>query len=534
MALNNQFVLAALLQYNFLPNQSLQHEEMPLLLSSESFDAAVARKLVSLPRRSGGDQPGYDAVEYKLTRFNFVPRVCSIPHPRAYADLAYAIHDHWEHLEYIINNEASKLRPRQHDDGRLNIMNYGDRANEHRLNITRAFGANFVVHTDIANFYPSIYSHSVPWALVGIDVAKKDRTKQSRWYNKLDKAIQLTKRNETKGIAIGPATSNIISEVILARVDEQLKPRFKFTRFIDDYVAYCSTYDEAKSFLDQLGDALGLYQLTLNAGKTRIDSLPHPFLEDWVLTLAGATPKRNVDNPSTRAGIYGVVNFLNLAIGLAERTPDGSVLKYAARTMEAYLGEEINQFLNPDNFVDSDSFDLFSESSVKILLDFVINLAYFQPALLPVLEPLLEAAYVFQSSFKYIDHIRTLVNKYVDTRYSDAMAWALYYALKYDVPIDDRDAERIMEIGDCVAILLLFLSDDAGHKQRVRKFVNQLDTDDLYLLDRYWLLLYQMFFCDEIANPYQKETTFDVMKDNEVNFIRDDLIQAWKDRRMIW
>ncbi|MFP3360814.1 RNA-directed DNA polymerase, partial [Planococcus sp. SIMBA_143] len=78
------------------------------------------------------------------------------------------------------------------------------------------------VRTDIANFYKSIYSHSLPWALIGIAEAKGNRG-SSHWYNKIDKATRISQRNETKGITIGPATSSILSEIILFPVDAHLR-----------------------------------------------------------------------------------------------------------------------------------------------------------------------------------------------------------------------------------------------------------------------------------------------------------------------
>ena len=222
MSLDAAFVLNALLQHNFLPAQSRDKEEMPPVFSSSTFTPDTARKLVSGAPRSDRSL-GYDSVEYRLTRFNGVSRICSIPHPTAYAHLALCIHKHWDKLAYITENKNSMIVPREHSDGRISIMNgYGGALGEAERTLSMSFGRRYRVHTDISNFYPSIYPHAIPWALVGLQSAKKNRPKSGKWFNRLDERVRWIKRNETNGVVIGPATSNIVSEAILARIDKNL------------------------------------------------------------------------------------------------------------------------------------------------------------------------------------------------------------------------------------------------------------------------------------------------------------------------
>jgi hypothetical protein len=187
--LDDGFVLNALLRYNFLPNQKADCDELPPVFGSTSFTAPVAQELFSLNEHRQAPFMGYDAVVYKLTRFNGVARVCSIPHPKAYAGLVLTIAQNWLNLRYVSENETSKVIPRRHDDGRLVIMDYEDRLSASRQTLGASFGKRFLVKTDISNFYPSIYSHSIPWAVVGVDEAKKTVKNSDKWYNQLDLAL---------------------------------------------------------------------------------------------------------------------------------------------------------------------------------------------------------------------------------------------------------------------------------------------------------------------------------------------------------
>ena len=266
-SLDRNVLLNALLRRNYLPKQTKLEEEIPPIILSESFSNEAAEKLQKAAQRKGVYN-GYDSVEYKLTRFGGAPRILSILHPKAYANLSLNIANNWDEFRYIANGENSMLRIDGHEDGRVVIMGYGGLIDEEQLVAERSLGKHFLVRADIANFYPSIYSHSIPWALVGFDVAKGNRDRRE-WYNKIDTAAQLTRRNETSGVAIGPATSVILSEAILARVDEVLNKKFEFTRITDDYTAYCTTREEASDFILALTNELAKFKSTARASKNK-------------------------------------------------------------------------------------------------------------------------------------------------------------------------------------------------------------------------------------------------------------------------
>ena len=91
-------------------------------------------------------------------------------------------------------------------------MNYDnwkmDGTPENDLLIRVSSAARYVVHTDISTFFPSIYTHSLPWAFVGKDIAKKERSSK-KWFNKIDAACQRVKHGETHGLLIGPGIHQI-------------------------------------------------------------------------------------------------------------------------------------------------------------------------------------------------------------------------------------------------------------------------------------------------------------------------------------
>lgn len=492
MSVDKDFVLTSLLQHNFLPMQKKDKEEMPPVFSSVTLTPDVARILLRGRLRKSRDFQGYDAVDYKLTRFNGVSRSCSIPHPVAYADLVLCIHNNWDRLDYIAENKNSLIRPREHGDGRLVVMDYERSFEKSKRNLRSAFGRRFVVHTDIANCFLSIYSHSVPWATVGFGHAKKHKPPKhkSEWFNQLDEKLRRLKRNETHGIAIGPATSNILSEAILARIDEQLRDEFTFFRYIDDYTAYCNTEEQAQIFIRRLAEELAKYGLVLNIKKTEVAPLPKVLTANWIGELALRLP--NTDELSG----YDAVNYLNLAVQIAKTSPDGSVLKYALKTIvRRKLG---------------------SMAEFDVIL-YALTLSFHQTALLPLLKPLLDA--IPLSGFLFGDELRRIALENARYRRSDGMAWSIYYLNKYKVGLNKELIDEVMTSRDCVALVMLYLSGDSDNQTKVIDFAKTLNFDDLYQTDQYWLLLYELYREGKIMNPYRDENTFGIMKDNEVSFL---------------
>ncbi len=489
-------LIKGLVQHNFFPAQKREEGEMPPIINSVTFTPAIADKLRNLHTRKGG----YDQVEYRSTRFNNVSRPLSIPHPVPYAKLCYAIHDNWTEFEYITQSSNSLITPEIHGDGRIVVMDYESAEDKVERHVERTFNKKFHVHTDISNFFPSIYSHSIPWALIGFDNAKKQRDSKL-WFNHVDKCQMSIKRNETNGVPIGPATSNILSETILVRIDETLKTDgFSFVRFIDDYTAYFDTYEEAERFIRRLGEELSKYKLLLNAKKTIIEQLPCPSSDEWIIDLTTRMPNKESVVP------LNLIRFLDYAVNKQATSPDGSVLKYAAKIIIKNI--------------DSKAADL--------VLKYLLGLCIKFPILISVLHALFDKIDV-TNGFVYSDQLIKVLDEHTINKRSDAMAWILFYLNKFTQPIPSDTAKHIIESGDCVSILLLYLSKQ--YDAEVIAFCNSLDKTDIFLLDQYWLLLYQLFLDGKIGNPYSDENAYTDQTESKTDTIQNAMqreIQAFE------
>ncbi|HAE6174786.1 TPA_asm: hypothetical protein G4I89_004494, partial [Salmonella enterica subsp. enterica serovar 4,[5],12:b:-] len=92
-------------------------------------------------------------MEYYATRYNNFPRTLSIIHPKAYSKLAKHIHDNWEEIRFIKENENSMIKPDMHADGRIIIMNYEDAETKTIRELNDGFGRRFKVNADISGCF---------------------------------------------------------------------------------------------------------------------------------------------------------------------------------------------------------------------------------------------------------------------------------------------------------------------------------------------------------------------------------------------
>ena len=149
-------------------------------------------------------------------------------------------------------------------------------------------------HLDIAKFFPSLYTHSVSWAVRG-----KKRTKNQRFGNDkqneriakqafdvaFDELLQQLNYRETHGIPIGPELCRIFSEVILQKIDATVVSKLKDCgfelgreywcyRYIDDFFLFYNAENTYVQFYRALSEELEKFKLYLNHDKNHAGTRP--------------------------------------------------------------------------------------------------------------------------------------------------------------------------------------------------------------------------------------------------------------------
>ncbi len=134
-----------------------------------------------------------------------------------------------------------------------------------RRSLDLATAASYVVMTDIADFFPRLYTHPVENAMRAAS-AHADHARV------LTKLITGWNMSVSYGIPIGPSPSRLISEVAISDVDQALLSEgIEFCRFSDDYRMFVDSPRRAREVLAFLANVLHRnHGLTLQEAKTDI------------------------------------------------------------------------------------------------------------------------------------------------------------------------------------------------------------------------------------------------------------------------
>lgn len=140
---------------------------------------------------------------------------------------------------------------------------------------------NYMLSTDIANCYNSIYTHSFSWALHGKNNAKEkqNRNNMSLVGNVIDRILQDISYGQTNGIPQGSTMMDFLAEIILGYIDYQLAGKlsspkslligkYKILRYRDDYRIFTEEKSDALKIANILSELLASVNMSLNTQKT--------------------------------------------------------------------------------------------------------------------------------------------------------------------------------------------------------------------------------------------------------------------------
>lgn len=355
-------------------------------------------------------------------------------------------------------------------------------------------GKRYMVHADISKCYPSIYTHAIPWALVGKDVAKDNTRKKEEWYNQIDHFAQISKNGETHGLLIGPHTSNILSEIILCAIDEELSNKYdSYIRNIDDYICYVNTKEDADNFIIDLNRELRKYDLLLNHKKTEIYELPICVVETWIHKIQNHMTtfqkfKDYIDYREIQAFIDFIIKLVS------ENADNNSVVLYAVKALK--------------------DFNL-TKNAQEYLVKSVVSLSLLYPYLVPIL-----GKYIFEKYEVGTNQIQKYANmiyeRYIHKNNYEACSFALLYAIDSNSKIDCIDVEIIKSSQDCILMLMAFIyckkNNLTSEVKQLEQYAKELEGKGE--MDQYWLFVYECL--EEVSGEWG------TMKKNKVSFLKSE------------
>jgi len=316
-------MLKELLEKGYFPS------ELPAPFTTREYAATICAPSLpaSTPYTYGRKGPKYNSkcAVFNLARRGKLRRVLSIPNPINYYHSAKSISDNWADIEaHYKKSNQSLSRPVADSSRALSWEKGFAKLSDAKLNTRSA--SKYILQADISNFYPSIYTHSIPWALHTKPVAKSSFGFHANIGNQIDTHVRNCQEMQTKGVPIGPDASFAIAEIVMTSIDQMLVPLIgnKYHRYIDDFEFGCSTYQQAETTLARLQEVLETFELTLNSSKTRIVESPSPLDPIWLHELknykfrSGQTQQKN-----------DFLHYFDLVMDYLKKYPNDPIVKYA-------------------------------------------------------------------------------------------------------------------------------------------------------------------------------------------------------------
>lgn len=476
--------LSSLLGRGYFP------KELPPTFTSVSFGAfckAYENKELSFdckkPRSSS------KASMFYLARAGDLRRELAILNPIHYALLCKTIVDYWAEIERSFQSDISSTTPRVSAEGRaIERSRFLDSIPEQRA-ATRKLG-RFLLKTDISRFYPSVYTHSIPWAFHTKPRSKADES-DALFGNIIDKRMRNCQDRQTVGIPVGPDVSLVIAESILAQVDKKISGSgLGVFRHMDDYELVFQTEAQALEARAVLQASLIEFELNLNPAKTSIMPLPQPIEESWVAEL------NTIEIDPNRASFKkDLIRYCDIAFSLALKNPNEGILKYAAG--------RISKLKPPQGAQDL---------IANLLSQFASN----EPGCLGIaLRPILRRlAPTPEQVREETDLLVYIIREHAPQRNTSEVSWALWAALVLRRELPNDVAGLVVGMNECVCSLLLL------HARREKLIANSASFSRLRdqlrsetLCGNRWLLLYESarkgwFKFDQESHPVTSDPNF--------------------------
>ncbi len=379
-----------------------------------------------------------------------------------------------------------------------------------REKILRSTGHRFVLKIDIAKFYNSIYTHSIPWALHTKPVAKVNQHDRTAFYgNAIDEDCRKMQDGQTVGIPIGPDTSRIISEIILSSIDESVKARLGYlegVRVIDDYHLYFKTHGDLEKGRAAINKTLKEYELELNQSKETMFQLPEIINSIWFTAIG----EFRFSNKWAQQRQH-LISYFDMIVSYSREFPDEHVLVYAMAKL---------------------TFTVFNKRNFKIFQSLLLNVLLIEPKILPYIAQILLAYHKKGHGVNVIlvrNSLEELITYHSELGNDFEIAWALWIAKSLNITLSENIGKVLSENMNPVVILV---SLDLFKLGLIPKGLDRTSWKTLLtsgdLSSEYWLVAYEAKMKRWLTSPRDYIATnpfFKILKYKKVSFYKEDRIQ---------
>lgn len=376
---------------------------------------------------------------FSAPRYGHARRALSIVNPVNQLHVASIISKNWVKIrERLKRSKISEFDPRisLKGSGRsVTGVNF-DGVARRRSEILAKYGR--YVKTDVARFYPSIYTHAIPWSVVGKAEAKanlNDPIFKASFANRLDAAIRAGQQGQTIGIPIGPDTSRIISELIAVEIEQIASSHIanfddRAVRYVDDLLIGISEEETPSAVLKGLSAALYEFELEINAEKTTTQGLGWPHSPEWIHYIRNF--ETHVHETRQRDDLD---SYFGQAIYLADANARDNVMLFAARRAASFQ-------IHKSNIAHLVRWLLYSSRRSPSCLAFIAEhlAALSKDTELPNAE--IESYILQQLPLK------------AEAAHTEEVCWLLFWAIQISLKVPEAAIEMVAKLRSSVAGLL--------------------------------------------------------------------------------
>jgi hypothetical protein len=411
-----------------------------------------------------------ECVKYRLALPGLDRRELRIAHPYSFAKLAQLTA---KNLGRLLRKAGvspfSRSRPIYATGRQRAIQSMVRHVNLARERAAMRAGSSYLLKTDVSQFYPSLYTHAVGWA-VDPKLRKKENWGSKKLLGKqLDQALMDLDGKVSQGIPIGNDISFLLAEVVLGQVDKAIKPSpGRAYRWFDDYELAFDSIDLAEEALKKLSKELARFRLRLNAKKTSITRLPRPAQDEWQEGLKQAGDTRFTSSRD-------IVKYFDVAFRLRDEFQDAAVLLYALgllfkiRCPTADVGRIAQSCITQSLLCEPGA----AQKAFALLTYWRLN------------------GFVLDASL-IADTVSQMVVRHQAGGFSSDLAWALAYCLQEGSALNSRAAQVLSSFDDdCIALLTLDLDRNSllpkgFSNKKISKALKDADLDR-----EHWLIAYE-------------------------------------------
>jgi hypothetical protein len=305
---------AALIRSNYFPR------ELPPAITTRTYAEFCKTNYSFLKTAQSGlisKTTNYET--FTAPRTGVGRRNLALVHPLSQAGLSLLITQHRTKIRKIISESGTSLYRTEENMAASKAFLGLDFQKWRNAKASTYSEYQFVLQADISRFFYTVYTHSIPWSIIGKDkvkawlATKKKKKLDAHWSNGFDVALQSCQSRETFGIPVGPDTSRLIAELLLAGIEKDkdlqsfltTQPAF---RLVDDLIVGFEDESNARKCLGALRRALWKFNLQLNDEKTAVLPSRAIFREKWEFEH-NAIVVSDVDVAKQEGDIYRLIDL---------------------------------------------------------------------------------------------------------------------------------------------------------------------------------------------------------------------------------